>query len=411
MLISEIASRLSLPQPKFERNINHLLMDSRSLESPDDTLFFAIPTAGNDGHRYIAHLYEEGVKGFVVNYIPEEMKGASDVNWLIVPDSIEALQKTASRPAGFNGSLLAITGSRGKTTLKEWIFQLMEPLADIARSPRSYNSKIGVPLSMWEIKPSTSLAVIEAGISEKGEMNSLAQCISPDTVIITNIGEAHAEGFSSLREKTEEKLKLAAAPSVKRVIFSADAPLISDVAKKMLKDKECFTWSAKGNDADVNIEVSQISRDEMKVDYTYQGKRHSFTAPFSSEADVENGANALAFMIISGIDADVIAERFRNLHKIGTRLNVSDGVNGCSVILDQYTSDFSSLRPALDFIRRRKTPAQTLTLVLSDLHHEDMKVADLYSRIAGLVKKARENRVICVGQVLKKKAALLPKGS
>lgn len=411
MLISEIASRLSLPEPQFERNINHLLTDSRSLESAGDTLFFAIPTAGNDGHRYIASLYGEGVKDFVVNYIPEEMKEAEDINWLVVDDSIRALQKIASRPDVFNGSLLAITGSRGKTTLKEWIFQLMEPLADIARSPRSYNSQIGVPLSLWEIKPSTSLAVIEAGISEKGEMSSLAECISPDIVIITNIGEAHSEGFSSIKEKAYEKMKLAIPESVKKVIYSADTPMLSEAAEALPEGKERITWSVTGKKADVMITATPLSRDEMRIDYSYKDVKDSFVAPFSSEADVENGGHALTFMLSSNVEPSIIAERFRNLHKIGTRLNVSDGVNGCSVILDQYTSDFSSLRPALDFIRRRKTPSQSLTLILSDLHHEDMKVSDLYSRIAELVRKAGVSRFIGVGPVLKKNESLFPKGS
>lgn len=411
MFISEIASRLSLPNPSYEGEIRHLLTDSRSLESPGDTLFFAIATAGNDGHRYIGALYEDGVRDFVVNYIPDQMSGFEGINWIVVPDTIEALQKIASRPTDFSGSLLAITGSRGKTTLKEWIFQLMEPLADIARSPRSYNSKIGVPLSLWGIKPSTSLAVIEAGISQAGEMESLAKCISPDTVIITNIGDAHSEGFSSLREKTVEKMRLALPDSVNTVIYSADAPVISEVANEMLMHKNILTWSVKGNNADIKISASPLSRDEMHIVYTYNGIESSFTAPFSSDADLENGANALAFMIASGVSREVIAERFRNLHKIGTRLNVSDGVNGCSVILDQYTSDFSSLRPALDFIRRRKIPSQTLTLILSDLHHEDMKIADLYRSIAELVRKAGINRFIGVGPVLKKNASLFPKGS
>ncbi len=411
MLISEIASRLSLDQPKIDREIRHLLTDSRSLESPGDTLFFAIPTAGNDGHRYISALYEAGVKDFVVNHIPKEMLQYSDINWLVVDDSIKALQKVAARKDDFKGSILAITGSRGKTTLKEWIFQLMEPLADIARSPRSYNSQIGVPLSLWEIKSSTSLAVIEAGISETGEMDALAECIAPDTVIITNIGEAHSEGFSSALEKAREKMLLAAAPSVKLAIFSADSPLLSEAADEIIKGKAKLTWSAKGEPADIAIKATPLSRDEMEIQYTFGDKQGSFIAPFSSDADLENGANALAFMLASSLDAPTIAERFRNLHKIGTRLNVSDGVNGCSVILDQYTSDFSSLRPALDFIRRRKTPSQSLTLILSDLHHEDMAVAELYKRIAELVKKAGVARFIGVGPTLKKYASLFPAGS
>ena len=411
MLISEIASRLSLPRPSFDTVINYLLTDSRSLESPADSLFFAIPTAGNDGHRYIRSLYNQGVRNFVVNHIPEEMSKFTDINWLVVKDSVEALQKSAARSDDFKGEILAITGSRGKTTLKEWIFQLMEPLEDIARSPRSFNSKIGVPLSMWEIKPSTSLAVIEAGISEKGDMKALADCIAPDTVIITNIGDAHAEGFESQEEKAREKMILAQHDSVKKVIISVDNPMLIKLADELLADKELLTWSLKGNKADISITTTPVSRDESKIEYSFKGKSHSFIAPLVSEEDFENGANALAFMLASGVDKNVIAERFHNLHKIGTRLNVSEGVNGCSVILDQYTSDFSSLRPALDFTRRRKTPAQNMTLILSDLHHEDLHTDEIYHRIADLINKAGITRFICVGPVLKQHSALFPKDS
>lgn len=411
MLISEIASRLSLPKPSFNRVINYLLTDSRSLESPEDSLFFAIPTAGNDGHKYIRSLYDQGVKNFVVNKIPENMADVDDVNWLIVKDSVDALQKTASRSHNFKGEILAITGSRGKTTLKEWIFQLMEPLEDIARSPRSFNSKIGVPLSMWEIKPSTSLAVIEAGISEKGEMKSLADCISPDTVIITNIGDAHAEGFDSQEEKAREKMILAQQPSVKRVILSADYTLLCKAAEELIPNKEVVSWSLNGGDADVVIKATPVSRDQTKIDYIFKEETGTFTAPLVSAEDLENGANALTYMLSSNIDRHVIAERFHNLHKIGTRLNVSEGVNGCSVILDQYTSDFSSLRPALDFIRRRKTPAQSMTLILSDLHHEDLHTDEIYYRIADLIKKAGVSRFIGVGPVLKQHASLFTSDS
>ncbi|MDE7412831.1 MAG: bifunctional UDP-N-acetylmuramoyl-tripeptide:D-alanyl-D-alanine ligase/alanine racemase [Muribaculaceae bacterium] len=411
MLISEISSLLSLPRPVADMEINYLLTDSRSLESASDTLFFAIPTAGNDGHRYIRDLIEAGVRNFVVNKIPEGLEEIPGVNWLVVADSIKALQRIAARKKTFKGEILALTGSRGKTTLKEWIFQLMEPLADISRSPRSYNSQIGVPLSLWNISPAASLAIIEAGISAKGEMKSLAACINPDTVIITNLGEAHSDGFGSMKEKAEEKLKLAQAENVKCVIINADSPEIASMAKEMIDPAKLFTWSARNLPADLRIMARQLSRDEMEIKYEYEGTESSFTAPLSTDADLENAANALSFMLLSGIDRNVIAERFKHLHKIGTRLNVSDGVNGCSIVLDQYTSDFSSLRPALDFIRRRKTPSQSMTLVLSDLHHEDMDPTDLYKEIAALIKKARIHKFIGVGSSLKANAALFAPGS
>lgn len=395
--IRETAAALSLDTAADNnRIIRHLLTDSRSLESAPDTLFFAIPTKGNDGHRYIADLYARGVRCFVVNRIPDGMRDAGDATFLIVPDTVAALQKVAARRPEFRGQILAITGSRGKTTLKEWIFQLMEPLSDICRSPRSYNSQTGVPLSMWELEPSTRLGVIEAGISRPGEMASLAGCISPDTVIITNIGEAHSEGFASDAAKAEEKALLAATHQTRTVIFRHDCTLIRNAVAKAAPCAKTLTWSLSDKDADILISAKKTD-DGMEISYSYSEESGSFSAPLESEADLENAANALAFMLHSGIDHDVIAERFRHLHKIGTRLNVSEGVNGCSVIHDSYTSDFSSLRPALDFFRRRKTPNQTATLILSDIHHESADTGTLYANIASLTRSAGISRLIGVG--------------
>ena len=406
MKISEIASILSLPSPLFETDIDNLLTDSRSLENPSDTLFFAITTTGNDGHKYIPPLYEAGVRNFVVTRIPDSMSETSGINWLVVPDTIRALQLVARRRDSFAGRILAITGSRGKTTLKEWIFQLMEPFADIARSPRSFNSQIGVPLSMWEIGPSASLAIIEAGVSREGEMKALASCIRPDVVIITNVGDAHSEGFPSMERKALEKAALAAPDSVNRVIFSADSPLIADAVKRVAPGKKTLTWSALGREADIAVSFRPLSRALLEVTYLYDGASHTFTAPAGSPFDEENIANALAFMLESGVSHDQIKARFKNLHLISTRLNVSDGINGCSVAHDQYTSDFSSLRPALDLIRRRKTPSQSITLILSDLHHEDIASGELYPQIASLVKRAGVSKFIGVGPSLKAHASL-----
>lgn len=414
--ISEIAGLLGLPAPRNEAEIATLLTDSRSLDNkPETTLFFAIPTAGNDGHRYVAGLYEKGVRNFVVNRQLPEMKEASDANFLVVPDTIAALQKIAARRDDFGGRILAITGSRGKTTLKEWIFQLMEPLSDISRSPRSYNSQIGVPLSMWELKPTTALGVIEAGISRSGEMASLARCISPDTVIITNVGDAHSEGFDSMESKAREKARLAAAPTVKNIIYNAGSRLIADAVKEVAPGAKPFTWALAGteaaSDADILLEFISKGRGEKTVRYNYQGEMSEFTAPLETAADEENAAHALAFMLLSGIGRDVIASRFRHLHKIGTRLNVSEGVNHCSVIHDSYTSDFSSLRPALDFLNRRLMPFQTSTLILSDIHHETDSADKLYADVAALVRHARIGRFIGVGSALRHYSSLFPEGS
>lgn len=403
--INRIADILGLPDPSSGCEITHLLTDSRSLESAPDSLFFAIPTAGNDGHRYVFDLYRKGVRNFVVNRPPAHAEEMPEANFFIVPDTVAALQAIAAYRPDFRGHVLAITGSRGKTTLKEWIFQLMEPLSDIARSPRSFNSRIGVPLSLWELEDTTRLAVIEAGVSCTGEMKPLAECIRPDTVIITNIGDAHSGGFPDDSSKAREKALLASSGSTKHVIFRKEYSLIAEGVKRVAPEAEALTWSTEDPDAALYIKAAAFEGG-MHLDYTFAGIRSSLSAPLENESDLENAANALAFMLMCGIDRDTIAERFKHLHKIGTRLNVSEGVNGCTLIHDSYTSDFSSLRPALDFLRRRKTARQSATVILSDLHHESADTSTLYSNIARLVSNAGIDRVIGVGPVMKQHEGL-----
>lgn len=398
--MEEIAKILGLPEPSANSRIDTLLTDSRELENPTGTLFFAIATRGNDGHRYIGELYRMGVRNFVVTHIPEEMETAADANFMVVPDVVKALQLISRRSPSFGGHILSITGSRGKTTLKEWIYQLMEPLGDISRSPRSYNSQIGVPLSMWGLDDNARLGIIEAGISHKGEMKALAETIRPDTVIITNVGSAHSDGFEDDEEKTAEKALLASMPGTKTVITCYDVRMVTEAVSRVAPQARIVTWSYVAPQADLLLSVTERREEEADLSYTYKGSTHGLTAPLKSEADFENAANALAFMLESGISPDVIKERFKDLHRLGTRLNVSEGVNGCVLIHDQYTADFSSLRPALHFARRRQTPGSGLTLILSDLHHETADADILYSRIAELVKRADVSRFIGVGPQL-----------
>lgn len=398
------------------RQVNRLLIDSRSLSVPEATLFIAIPTDTADGAKYILPLYERGVRIFVAREIPAEMQEVTDATFFIVPDPVKALQQIAARSRDFSGIMTAITGSRGKTTLKEWIFQLMEPLADIIRSPRSWNSQIGVPLSLWEVQPDTELAIIEAGISQSGEMQSLAECIAPDMVIITNVGSAHDEGFASRADKVREKVKLAAYSTVKQVIYCADHTDIAAEIERTCRGKKLTGWSLQNPDAPLYVKVRQLGENLTELDYSMREEEGrnvngKLTAAIGGGYDVENAVNALAFMLLRGIDPEVIADRFSKLHKIGLRLNVSEGVNGCSVIYDSYTSDFSSLTPALDFMRRRSMPGMEPVLILSDLRHESAGKDDLYTRIAALVKSYGIRRFIGIGTVLASHAALFPEES
>lgn len=390
-----------------EVEIENLLTDSRNHFSPGNTLFFAIKTeGGNDGHHYIEELYRKGVRNFIGEYIPESFKGYNDVNFILVPKTLQALSEIGLQHRQNAKEIIAITGSRGKTTLKEMIFQLLEPDFNISRSPRSFNSKIGVPLSLWQISPNSDIAIIEAGISKRGEMANLRDIIQPDTVIFTNIGDAHSHGFDSMEEKAREKSILADSDNKSFIIYPWDNPLLRESIKDIVKEKQSLRWSTKDKEADLFIVMK-----DSGLDYIWKNKVYSLDVKIDKEYDLENIAGALALMLKEGIKPDDIAKRFKNLQRINTKLKVSDGINGCSIILDSYTSDFSSLLPAIDFMKRRKTLNQDMTLIISDLFHEGRKLSETYEEIARIVRETRISRFIGVGESLSKYSELYPSNS
>ncbi len=387
--LKEIAATLGSEISGPDREIEILLTDSRSLTDPAKSLFFALRGSSNDGHRYIRELYDRGVRSFVVNEITSDDVAMPEASWIIVEDTLEALQKVGSLGRGNTSEIVAITGSRGKTTLKEWLFQILSPALNVSRSPRSYNSQIGVPLSLWGIRPGSDVALIEAGISQAGEMASLAECISPDTVVITNVGDAHAQGFSSREEKISEKVSLAVAGSVKKVIYCADDPAIEVAVKRQCQGKELIGWHRA--DLPTDIFGDEFSEHEVK------------------DWEVENAGHAIAVARSLGLPEDEILKALKNLHRIGTRLNVSEGVNDCLVIHDSYTSDQSSLAPALDFMKRRLAPGSKETLIVSDLLHEAGSSEDAISAMAELLRTSGVRRLIGIGAGMKKGSELLGK--
>ena len=413
LLQNRFGSACEIIFPINNQYINTLLTDSRNYFKPEGTLFFAINTpGGNDGHKYIEDLYNRGVRNFVVEKVPENFSRSEDVNILIVPDTIEALSIIGKQHACRAKEIVGITGSRGKTTLKEMIFELLQPDKNVSRSPRSYNSKIGVPLSLWQIQPDTDIALIEAGISKKGEMRRLAESINPDTVIFNNIGEAHAQGFSSIEEKAEEKSLLARAKNVKTVIFPYDNAFIRKTLQHLQDEKRLIGWSIKDPSAQLFINVSNIEKkgsDTLR--YTWNNESEELEINLEKKYDLENIAGALAFLLNEGFTPKQIKERFKKLHRIYTRLNVSEGHNDCSIILDSYTSDLTSLLPAIDFAKRRKMPSQTLTLIISDLQHEGGNISDTYREISKIVDCAGINRFIGIGKSLKSYSELFSEQS
>ncbi len=394
--ISEIANILGvndLKRPGLP--IAQLLTDSRDLTYPLETLFFAITTSTGDGHRYISELYSKGVRNFVVSHIPPEAEHLDDANFIVVDDTVAALQTIVARHrAKFEPPVIAITGSRGKTIVKEWLYQLLCRDYTIARSPRSYNSQIGVPLSVWQLDSGTNLAIFEAGISRPGEMAKLQKIIRPTIGIFTNIGVQHSDGFKSLAEKVAEKATLLR--DCECVIFNGDDPLLSEY---IVSSGKKIAWSV--SDSECPLYISSINNNgdgTTAVAYSYlQAPVQKLVIPFTGRADIENAIHCLAVMLYLRVDPKEIAERISKLTRVGTRLEVIEGVGNCMLVHDNYTSDYSSLTPALNFMNRRQTADLTSTVILSDLMHDASEPSKLYCDVAELLRRKGVTKVIGIG--------------
>ena len=380
--------------------IDWLLTDSRSLSFPEETLFFALTTKRNDGARYIPDLYARGVRNFVVSETVAQSiinYQLSTANLLIVASPLKALQKLAEQHRDrFQIPVIGITGSNGKTIVKEWLHQLLSPERIIVRSPRSYNSQIGVPLSVWQMNEESELALLEAGISEPGEMRALQNIIKPTIGILTNIGGAHQENFFSLQEKCMEKLALFKNCDV--VIYNGDDEFISNcVGKSMLSARE-IAWSRKDMERPLFISKVDKKDDFTVISYRYLDMDNTFTLPFIDDASIENSLNCLAACLYLMLPAEKITERMAKLEPIAMRLEVKEGKNGCLLINDSYNSDLASLDIALDFLyRRSQSKGLKRTLILSDILETGQNTPTLYRQVAQLVNSRSIERIIGVG--------------
>lgn len=373
-----------------------LLTDSRSLTVPEKSMFFALKTAGNDGHRYISDLYNRGVRYFVVEYRPSGSNAMRDAVFLQVPSVIEALQAIGRHHRSrFDIPVVAITGSRGKTIVKEWLFQMLHYSFKIVRSPRSYNSQIGVPLSVWEMNPQTNLAIFEAGISVRGEMDALASIIRPTIGVLTNITKEHDDGFDDRRQKCIEKARLLR--NCQRIIYNADDPLIASVVLSECPLPRKIGWSI--SDVTSPLYIRGLNRREngTVIYYSFNHREGEMMIPFTTDNDVENAVTSLAIMLSLGQPRDYIAARMSSLSHVDTRLNVTEGVNNCMLIYDDYTCDMNSLVLALDFMNRRTTATRTSTVILSDPQHESTSLDSLYQSCAKMLKLKGVSRMIGIG--------------
>ncbi|MCX6244924.1 MAG: bifunctional UDP-N-acetylmuramoyl-tripeptide:D-alanyl-D-alanine ligase/alanine racemase [Bacteroidetes bacterium] len=384
--------------------VRELLIDSRRLVNPESTLFIAIISGRNDGHKFITELYERGVRSFLVS---RPVKEFPEAGFILVENTLEALQKLgAHHRSRFNIPVIGITGSNGKTIVKEWLFQLMNPDKKIVRSPKSYNSQIGVPLSVWKMEPENDLALFEAGISLPGEMEKLEPVIRPTVGIFTNIGHAHDEGFRDAKEKIREKMRLFT--NCESLVYCRDHNGIhmEIIADPSLAKVNTFTWSNR-QEADLKI----VSR-ETDISFTilkgiFQGMEISATIPFSDEASLENACHCWATMLLLGYSPEVISFRMKKLAPIAMRLELKEAINHCSLINDSYNSDINSLGIALDFLNQQ-TQHKKKTIILSDILQSGREPGDLYTDISRILRDKGIDHIIGIGNEISRQAGCFP---
>ena len=394
-----------------DAQIGWLLTDSRSLCFPEETLFFALKSTRNDGHRYIEDLYRRGVRNFVVEakgiaeYCPNgSVTTMADANFLIVPSPLAALQRLAERHRDeFNIPIVGITGSNGKTMVKEWLYQLLLPSQKIVRSPRSYNSQIGVPLSVWLLNEQTEIGIFEAGISQPGEMMALRDIIQPTIGVLTSLGSAHQENFRSMEEKCLEKLELM--HDTEAMVYCSDNDIVSRCIRRMQYKGEKIAWSQCDEQVALFVKRIENKGQSARITYIWQGEENTYSIPFIDEASIEDTITCAAVALRLGLTPGQLADRMPKLEPVAMRLEVKEGQRGCLLINDSYNSDINSLDIALDFMQRRESAGSlTKTLILSDIFQTGTPPDKLYAQVSDLAVKRGINKFIGIGPELSAQA-------
>jgi alanine racemase len=398
------------PSKYTEAKLKYILTDSRRLREAALSVFFALKTERNDGSKYIADLYKKGVRVFVVQKDYPEFNKFSEAIYIAVEDTLKALQTIVKHHRQqFDIPIIGITGSNGKTILKEWIFELLKKDKKVVRTPRSYNSQIGVPLSVWMLDETTDVGVFEAGISKDGEMSRLERIIQPNIGIFSNIGDAHQENFIDYRHKISEKIKLFT--NCNTIIYCKDNQLIdlqfSD--SKMFEDKNLLTWSEKFS-ADLRVTDKKQASSKTIITALYNGEELSFSIPFVDAASYENMMHICLLLLHMGYKLEDVQNRISNLSHIAMRLEQKQAVNDCTIINDSYNSDIGSLNIALDFLSQQYQH-QKRTLILSDILQSGRNASVLYKDVADLLKQKTVNRFIGIGEGISSMANLFDENS
>lgn len=389
-------------------HIRHLLIDSRQVTDGRSTLFFALKTGRNDGHKYIGRLIADGVRTFVVSQIDKSFQNDEGLVFLLTENPLFALQKLAAYHRNkFSVPIIGITGSNGKTIVKEWLTQLLLTKETVCASPKSFNSQIGVPLSVWQLNEEHTIGIFEAGISQPGEMVNLERIIRPTIGLITNIGQAHSANFLDLKQKITEKLNLFSKAEV--LICCGDHVEITDCIKdsNILSGIRLFTWGCSPI-SDLIIISKQNIGAHTQIEYRLKKEHdkevdniHRFRIPFTDEASIENCLHGLAIMKVLGYNDEITDQTFINLQAVEMRLQLREGINNCSLINDSYSNDLNSLTVALEFLNQQKQHEKK-TIILSDILQSDREESQLYTDISLLLKARDIRRLIGIGKAIGK---------
>jgi len=384
------------------RNILTISIDSRNIMDVNSCLFIAIKGVRHDGHQYLKDLYNHGVRAFLICEETSDISQFKGASVLLVDNTLEFLQSlSAAVRSKYTYPVVGITGSNGKTIIKEWLFDLLQKDKRVLRSPRSYNSQVGVPLSVWNMNENYDLAIFEAGISQKGEMEKLSTVIAPTIGLITNIGEAHQKNFKTKEEKTDEKLLLF--ESCETIIYRCDYELIYKCIQKKYGNsgKQLFSWTLNNDKkADLNIQ-SEILSVSTVLSFIFNGEPRSVEIPFTDEASIENVCHCLAFIIVTGNCKESVLNRFKNLQSVAMRLEIKDGINNCTLIDDYYNSDINSLKIALQYLNHQNTKNyQKQVLILSDICQSGMAPEKIVKELSNMVKLYKIDSFIGIGSVL-----------
>ena len=398
-----VAGRLLQAPADATAEVRHLLLDSRRTGLPAGAAFFALRGPSHDGHRYLPALYAQGVRLFIIAEnaeLPGGLSAFPEAGFVAVASPLAALQAlAAAHRSVFQGPVFGITGSNGKTIVKEWLAQLLSPDEDICRSPRSYNSQVGVPLSVWELNPERhTLGIFEAGISEVGEMARLAAVIQPTEGIFTTLGTAHDAGFASAAQKLREKLQLFGGPRFRRLFYCADQPLVrAAVADTGLPG---FGWSRQlGLPADLRFlpAPGPTGSTSLRAEYPTAGLIASFTLPFADEPSVENALHCLAVLLHRQVPPAEIQRRLARLHPVAMRLEMKLGRHNSYLLDDTYNNDLAGLALALNALARQSRPGRR-TLILSDVLESGLGTPELYARVLALLPAAGVTRLVGIGE-------------